>query len=231
MSNLVGTCRTFFAWLIEPLAVALEPHKETIWVKNIPNAMSVLRCVLAVVVDWQIYHATSNYGRAACLVVIVVLILSDGYDGALARRLKIESTFGALADPFADKILIGGLVIGLSFKFDSILFGGLVVLLLGFELGNMAAGFIGGRLAKRLNCPEQIGAGKWGKLKFGVECLLVVLGWTLLHTPAAFSISSVLIMVAIWLASRSFFGYLHKIKLARAIPNSTATSHKIPTPY
>lgn len=219
---LVGINRVFFAWLIEWPAKRLAPYKENVVVRNIPNAISVWRCVMAVWVDWQIYQATSDSERWLCLAVIALLIVSDGIDGELARRLKIESPFGAMADPFADKILIGGLVIGLGFKFGSPLFAGLVLLLLAIELGNARAGYIGSRLANELGKPERAGSSTWGKLKFGGECLLVLLGWTLLPYPElALAISTLLIIMVIPLAVKSLRGYIQLIKVAMAISKAT----------
>ena len=40
--------------------------------------------------------------------------LTDLYDGHLARRWGVESTFGALADPFADKLLVLGSLVALA---------------------------------------------------------------------------------------------------------------------
>jgi len=215
---LVGISRVFFAWLIEPLAKALEPYKDNRFVRNIPNALSVGRCLAAVWVDWQIYQASSERERWLYLGIIVVLIITDGIDGELARRLNIESPFGAMADPFADKILIGGLVIGLGFKFGSLLFAGLVLLLLVIELGNALAGYIGSRLAKELNKPGRAGSSTWGKLKFGDECLLVLLGWTLLPYPElALAISTFLIIMVIPLAVKSLRGYILMIKVAMVV--------------
>lgn len=216
---LVGINRVFFAWLIEWPAKWLEPYSKNLAVRNIPNAISVWRCVMAVWVDWQIYQATTAAERWLSLGIIVVLIASDGIDGALARRLKLESRFGAKADPFADKILIGGLVIGLAFKFGDPLFAGLVLVLLVIELGNARAGYIGIRLAKELNYPtEQAGSSIWGKLKFGGECLLVLLGWILLPFPVlALAISTILIMMVIQLAVKSLRGYIRMIKVAQVV--------------
>ena len=212
---LVRMNRVFFAWLIEPLAKVLEPYKDNTFVRNIPNTLSVGRCITAVWVDWQIYQATSDSERWLYLAVIALLIVSDGIDGELARRLKIESPFGAMADPFADKILIGGLVIGLGFKFGSLLFVGLVILLIGIELGNGLAGYIGSRLAKKLDHPEKAGSSTWGKLKFGGESLLVLLGWTLLsYKEMALGISLVIIVMVIPLALRSLRGYVQQIQEA-----------------
>jgi|GEM_PF-854898 len=219
---LVETSRSFFAWLIEPLAKALEPYKENVVVRNIPNALSVGRCLAAVWVDWQIYQAPTERERWLYLGIIVVLIISDGIDGALARRLKLESRFGAMADPFADKILIGGLVIGLAFKFGSPLFAGLVMVLLVIELGNGLAGYKGSQLANELGEPERAGSSTWGKLKFGDECLLVLLGWTLLPSPElALAISTLLIMLVIPLAVKSLRGYIQLIKVAMVISKAT----------
>ena len=215
---LVETSRIFFAWLIERPAKRLEPYKENVVVRNIPNAISVWRCVMAVWVDWQIYQAPTAHERWLSLGIIVVLIASDGIDGALARRLKLESRFGAMADPFADKILIGGLLIGLAFKFGAPLFAGLVLLLLVIELGNALAGYIGSRLAKQLDKPERAGSSTWGKLKFGDECLLVLLGWTLLPYPElALAISTLLIIMVIPLAVKSLRGYILMIKVAQVV--------------
>ncbi len=215
---LVETSRIFFAWLIERPAKRLEPYKENVVVRNIPNAISVWRCVMAVWVDWQIYQAPTAHERWLSLGIIVVLIASDGIDGALARRLKLESRFGAMADPFADKILIGGLLIGLAFKFGAPLFAGLVLLLLVIELGNALAGYIGSRLAKQLDKPERAGSSTWGKLKFGDECLLVLLGWTLLPYPElALAISTFLIIMVIPLAVKSLRGYILMIKVAQVV--------------
>ena len=215
---LVGINRVFFAWLIEWPAKRLEPYKENVAVRNIPNAISVWRCVMAVWVDWQIYQAPTTTERWLSLGIIVVLIASDGIDGALARRLKLESRFGAMADPFADKILIGGLVIGLAFKFGLPLFAGLVLVLLVIELGNALAGYIGSRLAKKLNNSRRDGSSTWGKLKFGGECLLVLFGWTLLPYPElALAISTLLIMMVIPLAVKSLRGYILLIKMAQVV--------------
>ncbi len=219
---LVETSRIFFAWLIERPAKRLEPYKENVVVRNIPNAISVWRCVMAVWVDWQIYQAPSAHERWLSLGIIVVLIASDGIDGALARRLRLESRFGAMADPFADKILIGGLVIGLAFKFGSPLFAGLVLVLLVIELGNGLAGYIGSRLAKQLDKPERAGSSTWGKLKFGDECLLVLLGWTLLpYQELALAISTFLIIMVIPLAVKSLRGYIQLIKVAMVVSKAT----------
>jgi len=44
-------------------------------------------------------------------VIFVIAALTDGLDGWVARRLKAETALGALLDPIADKLLVGGYLI------------------------------------------------------------------------------------------------------------------------
>ena len=53
------------------------------------------------------------------LILFVLAGLSDYFDGDLARRYSMESTFGAIMDPIADKILALFLLISLILYFDS----------------------------------------------------------------------------------------------------------------
>jgi phosphatidylglycerophosphate synthase len=52
--------------------------------------------------------------HCAALVVLVVCAASDFLDGYLARRFDVESKFGALLDPVADKIFLNCAIWGLS---------------------------------------------------------------------------------------------------------------------
>jgi CDP-diacylglycerol---glycerol-3-phosphate 3-phosphatidyltransferase len=47
-------------------------------------------------------------------VVFAVAVITDRFDGALARSYGMVTEFGTLADPIADKALIGAALIGLS---------------------------------------------------------------------------------------------------------------------
>ena len=43
-----------------------------------------------------------------------IAAVTDYFDGWLARKLKVESTLGAILDPIADKVLVAGAVVGLA---------------------------------------------------------------------------------------------------------------------
>ncbi len=215
---LVGCSRGFFIGLTGSTVKLLRPHTQHTLVRNSANIISVARLVASIWVAPCLYRATTILGTWFWVGVIVVVMASDGIDGTLARRLKIVSLFGALVDPFADKVLIGSLIIGLAFKFESPVFTGLAVVLLLVELGNIIAGFIGGRKARKLAHPEKAGAGTWGKLKFGGECSVVLIGWALLPYSQVINIlCSVLLAGTIILAVKSLQGYVRKIRIANRV--------------
>lgn len=57
-------------------------------------------------------------GRVAAFVIFAVAVITDRLDGALARTYGMVTEFGKLADPIADKTLIGAALIGLSMLAD-----------------------------------------------------------------------------------------------------------------
>jgi cardiolipin synthase len=73
-------------------------------IRHIPNLITGLRLVLLPVVWYAIWER--EYEKA--ILVGFFASISDALDGYLARKLKAESRFGAIADPIADKLLLSG---------------------------------------------------------------------------------------------------------------------------
>jgi CDP-diacylglycerol---glycerol-3-phosphate 3-phosphatidyltransferase len=80
---------------------------------NLPNALTMLRIALVPVLAWFMWQDDVASLRWAAL-VFVLAALTDVADGAIARSRGLITTFGAIADPIADKALIGTALIGLS---------------------------------------------------------------------------------------------------------------------
>tara|TARA_B100000609_G_C16978814_1_gene312743 strand:- start:47 stop:511 length:465 start_codon:yes stop_codon:yes gene_type:complete len=61
------------------------------------------------------------YGWA--LFLFFLASISDYWDGFLARKYRLESTFGAVLDPIADKVLATFLILALTLELSSIFIG------------------------------------------------------------------------------------------------------------
>jgi CDP-diacylglycerol---glycerol-3-phosphate 3-phosphatidyltransferase len=83
-------------------------------VVNIANALTVLR--LALVPVFVVFLLTGGtVARIVALVIFVAASITDLLDGHLARGRGLITDFGKIADPIADKALIGSALICLSF--------------------------------------------------------------------------------------------------------------------
>lgn len=87
---------------------------------NIANALTVFRLVLVPVFLVVLFHGDGHQTdwRVAAWAVFAVAAFTDRMDGELARRHGLITEFGKLADPIADKALIGASLVGLSLLGD-----------------------------------------------------------------------------------------------------------------
>lgn len=85
-----------------------------IW--NLPNILTMLRIVLVPFFVWFLLADNSQYGiwRWAAVVAFAVAIYTDKLDGDIARSRNLVTNFGKIADPIADKLLIGSALVLLS---------------------------------------------------------------------------------------------------------------------
>jgi CDP-diacylglycerol--glycerol-3-phosphate 3-phosphatidyltransferase/cardiolipin synthase len=85
-----------------------------IW--NLPNILTMLRIVLVPFFVWFLLADNSQHGiwRWAAVVAFAVAIYTDKLDGDIARSRNLVTNFGKIADPIADKLLIGSALVLLS---------------------------------------------------------------------------------------------------------------------
>ena len=83
---------------------------------NIANALTLLRILLVPVFAVVLFTDGGHHTgwRIAACGVFAVASITDRIDGELARRRHLVTELGKLADPIADKALIGMALIGLS---------------------------------------------------------------------------------------------------------------------
>ena len=77
---------------------------------RIPNALTIGRILLIPLFVVLITTSDGGYSWAAAI-VFGIAGLTDQIDGYLARRWHVESPFGKIADPLADRLMIGVAVI------------------------------------------------------------------------------------------------------------------------
>jgi CDP-diacylglycerol--glycerol-3-phosphate 3-phosphatidyltransferase len=83
---------------------------------NVANALTMLRLLLVPVFAVLLFHdnGQNTVWRIWACVVFVLASVTDRLDGELARRRGLVTEFGKLADPIADKALVGTALVGLS---------------------------------------------------------------------------------------------------------------------
>jgi CDP-diacylglycerol--glycerol-3-phosphate 3-phosphatidyltransferase len=94
---------------------------------QVPNALTVARLVLIPVFVVLMARAGHNSSWPAG-VVFGIAALTDQVDGFLARRWHVESRFGQVADPLADRLMIDAAVILLAY-YDRLPWAGLAVII------------------------------------------------------------------------------------------------------
>jgi CDP-diacylglycerol--glycerol-3-phosphate 3-phosphatidyltransferase/cardiolipin synthase len=78
------------------------------------NAITVVRIGLVPLVVGALLIDTAGGWRLVATALFAVAALSDRLDGYLARRMDQVTDWGKLADPIADKLLMGGTLVTLS---------------------------------------------------------------------------------------------------------------------
>lgn len=188
--------------------------------RQVPNAMSVFRIPVSPVVAWLLTSAILREDTPAgwtWLAAAIALIILDGLDGPLARQLDAISDFGKAIDPAADKVLalsmsIGFLVLTQRFQgwgmFALLAFATGWAIWVEFNLVKIAAGTK--RMVDLLNevtVVELPGANIYGKIKFSIQSVSLVVAFALMIALplSAFSSSLMIVtmFVARWFADKS----------------------------
>jgi CDP-diacylglycerol--glycerol-3-phosphate 3-phosphatidyltransferase len=80
------------------------------YLARIPNALTLAR--FAAIPLFIVLEATAEGGKSwAAAIVFAAAAVTDQLDGWLARRWHVESRFGTVADPLADRLMIDAAVL------------------------------------------------------------------------------------------------------------------------
>lgn len=86
-----------------------KPQEELKLTFNLPNVVTSVRIVLAIVIAWLLLQEGSE--RLIAGILLVVAWATDGLDGLLARRLNQATLAGSLFDLIADRLIMTSVLI------------------------------------------------------------------------------------------------------------------------
>jgi len=188
-------------------AAGVAPHTP-VPLLNIANILTILRIVLVPVflVALFVDGGESMGWRLAAASIFAIAAVTDRIDGQLARKHGLVTDFGKMADPIADKALIGAALVGLSVLGD----------LSWWVTGIIAARELGITLMRFAVLRHGvIPAGRGGKLKTLVQS--VAIGMYLVPLPDAFApVSATLMGIAVVLTVVTGLDYVIQAVRLRA---------------
>ena len=105
----------------------MEPRTVSAPVRQIPNALTLLRFAAIPLFIWLLLDDRTGPSWPAGI-VFGLAAATDQLDGYLARRWRVESQFGKVADPLADRLMIDTAVV-LLVALDRLPWVALIILL------------------------------------------------------------------------------------------------------
>lgn len=118
--------------------------------KHIPNILTTLRLIMALLMPLVFLYTPLTF----TLGYFLIGDITDALDGFLARKWKVQSKYGKIIDPFADKLFNG-----LTLLFTSVFVNPLLFLLTGFEAA------IAGISIFRISKKRDINVSQVGRIK------------------------------------------------------------------
>lgn len=163
-----------------------------------PNHLTVLRVLMTPVILYFLWYENWN------LVVPLFLVaaLTDLLDGSLARTRKRITLWGTVADPIADKLLIGSVMILFVAREINPYFAAVIVLV---EIAIAITAIV-----RKMRGHQYISANWYGKIKMlfqviGVATLLIA-RWSGVDMIVPFSIGTLSIAIVFALMSLYTYG-------------------------
>lgn len=169
---------------------------------NLPNKLTLIRIILvpvcmALTLSEHFYWA---------LAVFVVASITDFFDGYIARKNNLVTSFGKIMDPLADKILVFGSL--LCFLQLRAIDAWCVVIILAREF------FVTGMRVVAVDKGKVIAASWWGKVKTNVQMFAIILAYLTFppRNGLPYEIGQVGIYIATVFTAMSWIAYIQENK-------------------
>lgn len=171
---------------------------------NMPNRLTILRVAMIPIFIVFMLWESCPYSDYIAAAVFIFACITDFFDGYLARKYNLVTTFGKFMDPLADKILVCSAMICFVADTSCPMPVWVVIVIIGREF--IISGF-------RLVAAEKgivIAASYWAKVKTTVQMIMsIVLIFNFQH-PVFSIIDNILIYAALILTVISLADYIYK---------------------
>jgi CDP-diacylglycerol--glycerol-3-phosphate 3-phosphatidyltransferase len=98
-----------------PIADRMGDANNDVPLLNIPNALTVARLLIVPLFGYLVLGVTQTQSAQwASATIFLIAAITDLVDGVWARKYGLITNFGKIADPVADKALIGTALVALS---------------------------------------------------------------------------------------------------------------------
>jgi CDP-diacylglycerol--glycerol-3-phosphate 3-phosphatidyltransferase len=220
IDGIAAAPRMFFRETAKPLVQRYKREdvsQYTFYERNIANIFTGSRIVFGLIVSVALYVSYDTPWRGFWFFMAGIAMMSDGWDGEVARGLGTVSTLGKALDPIADKLLLLGLSVSLAFNFTreyGYIPKWLFVSMMGtlfFELSVLISGAQVGIMSREIDI-DPIGSNSYGKIKFGIQCLAMLLGWTIPNREVACVVATCLLFLAMPFSLLSNRGYRRELR-------------------
>lgn len=142
---------------------------------NLPNKLTVFRIILipffVLFIVYPVFGSDNlTASRIVAAAIFIIAAITDFFDGNIARKRGLVTTFGKFMDPLADKFMVFGALLSIVAKYDD-LRGIMVWVAITVMLRELAVTSI--RLIAAGTSNVVISASMLGKIKTTVQCIAI----------------------------------------------------------
>ncbi len=173
----------------------------------LPTILTWLRIVLVPFFVGVYYLPDSllsmPYKNIVATTIFVFAAITDYFDGYLARKMKLESSFGAFLDPVADKALVAASLVVLVNLHRTFVFAAIIIIVREIAISALR------EWMAQIGEVKSVAVAYIGKLK--TACQMLAIGFLLLDFYTNL-IGNLLMLAAVILTLISMFYYLEQAK-------------------
>lgn len=169
---------------------------------NLANKLTIFRVVLVPFFVLFMLIDFTEYNRLIAFLLFVIATLTDHFDGAIARKYNMVTSFGKFMDPIADKLLVSSALICLTELGEVPAWAVIIIILREFAVSGV-------RLVAADN-GSVIAASPWGKAKTVAQMVMIII--YLLNISALSLLAEISMYAAVVLTVVSMIDYLVKNK-------------------